>query len=190
MTSPSEVKLPKKASNAVSELQSLEHQFRAGMRQLAGGVCIIATQFDGERHASTVTSVSSLSMDPPSMIVCVNSGSSIHAPLQAAGRLSINLLSASQLHVAQCCTGFDGRTGEARFAAGDWVAHRDGVPVLHDALASIICTIDAAWTGGSHSVMHCMVQEILAGPPGQPLVYANRRYGTLLPLEPEPASQA
>jgi flavin reductase (DIM6/NTAB) family NADH-FMN oxidoreductase RutF len=175
------------ASHATPQRPSLEALFKSGMRQLAGGVCVIATQADGQRHASTVTSVSSLSMDPPSMVVCVKRDSSIHAPLQAARKLSINLLTTGQVHVADSCTGFDGGTGEARFRSGCWETHSSGVPVLADTLTTIVCTVEESWVGGSHSVLLCVVDDVLAGVSGEPLVYANRTYSALHPIEPSGA---
>jgi flavin reductase (DIM6/NTAB) family NADH-FMN oxidoreductase RutF len=179
----------KPANHAVSERPSLEALFKAGMRQLAGGVCVIATQADGTRHASTVTSVSSLSMDPPSMVVCIKRDSSIHAPLQLARKLSINLLSTGQIDVADSCTGFDGSTGEARFRSGSWIMHKSGVPVLEDTLTSIVCKVEESWVGGSHSVLLCTVKDIVEGISGQPLVYANRSYSALQPIDQGPIKQ-
>jgi flavin reductase (DIM6/NTAB) family NADH-FMN oxidoreductase RutF len=161
----------------MKEQPTLEVLFKAGMRQLAGGVCVIATQADGVRHASTVTSVSSLSMDPPS---------SIHSPLQMARKLSVNLLSTGQIEVADSCTGFDGGTGEARFKNGSWIMHSSGVPVLEDTLTSIVCKVEESWVGGSHSVMLCTVEDIVEGVAGQPLVYANRSYSALQPIDSGP----
>lgn len=191
MISPTSAAAPIMTANPANpDRKTLGSLFKAGMRQLAGGVCVIATEHDGNRHASTVTSVSSLSMDPPSMIVCINAGSSIHQPLQASRRLSVNLLSTGQLGVADRCTGFDGSVGEARFAVGEWSRHQSGSPVLDDALVSIVCTVEQSWTGGSHSVLLCAVESIVAGPPGQPLVYANRAYASLLPMDMEAFRQA
>ena len=174
------------ANRTMKEQPTLEVLFKAGMRQLAGGVCVIATQADGVRHASTVTSVSSLSMDPPSMVVCIKRDSSIHSPLQMARKLSVNLLSTGQIEVADSCTGFDGGTGEARFKNGSWIMHSSGVPVLEDTLTSIVCKVEESWVGGSHSVMLCTVEDIVEGVAGQPLVYANRSYLALQPIDSGP----
>ncbi len=80
--------------------------FRRGMRALPGAVCVIAANgVDGAPIGLTATSVTSLSADPPSLLVCVNRGAQIAAALSAGAHFSVNLLAAGQQEVAEAFGG-------------------------------------------------------------------------------------
>ena len=71
------------------------------MRLLAGGVCIVATNCNGEWHGLTVTALCSLTMDPPSLIACVNRDAGAHGILSATRRMSVNVLSHEHTELAE-----------------------------------------------------------------------------------------
>jgi flavin reductase len=93
--------------------------FKYGMRQLAGGVCIVATNSDGEWHGLTMTAVCSLTMDPPSLIACVNRDASAYAIISATRRVSANVLSDDHTGLATLFSSPDIK-GPARFDAQHW----------------------------------------------------------------------
>jgi flavin reductase (DIM6/NTAB) family NADH-FMN oxidoreductase RutF len=71
--------------------------FRKAMRRLTSAVSVISTQHDNIRHGITVTSVTSVSMSPPSLLFCLNRASRLHDPVIRAGRFCVNMLHAHQI---------------------------------------------------------------------------------------------
>ena len=96
----------------------LKKTFLASMRAVTSTVNVISASHEGERHAMTATSVTSLSLDPPSMLVCVNKDASIHKILSEGSHFSINILSSSQRELAEVCSNSD--EGESRFVNESW----------------------------------------------------------------------
>ena len=96
----------------------LKKTFLASMRAVTSTVNVISASREGERHAMTATSVTSLSLDPPSMLVCVNKDASIHKILSEGSHFSINILSSSQRELAEVCSNSD--EGESRFVNASW----------------------------------------------------------------------
>ena len=75
---------------------ALEGDFRKAMRTLASAVTIVSTAHNDRRFGMTATAVCSLSIQPPTLLVCVNQSTSLHHPLLSAGRFCINILHADQ----------------------------------------------------------------------------------------------
>src|ERR1700730_7087841 len=103
--------------------------FRSAMRHLAGGVSGITVGRGKEITGMTVTSVSSLSVDPPTLIVSINRESSSWPLLKRHGFFGVNILNADQLDVAERFTGQAGVKGGERFAGAEWIALMSGVPL-------------------------------------------------------------
>ena len=87
------------------------NDFRAAMRRLAGGVSVITAGRGKDISGMTVTSVSSLSVDPPSLIVGINRAASSWPLLKRYGFFGVNILNADQLDIAERFTGKDGSKG-------------------------------------------------------------------------------
>jgi flavin reductase (DIM6/NTAB) family NADH-FMN oxidoreductase RutF len=116
--------------------------FRGAMRHLAGGVSVITVGRGRDITGMTVTSVSSLSVDPPTLIVSINRESSSWALLKRHGFFGVNILTADQLDIAERFTGKGGLKGSARFAGAQWITRASGVPLLAGALAAIDCEVE------------------------------------------------
>lgn len=93
--------------------------FKQGMRQLAGGVCVLATNIDGQWHGLTMTAVCSLTMEPPSLIACINRDASAYRVINATRRISVNVLSDHHMAIAAVFSSSDVR-GPSRFDAQQW----------------------------------------------------------------------
>ncbi|MCC5969087.1 MAG: flavin reductase family protein [Pararhodobacter sp.] len=126
--------------------------FRAAMRRFASGVCIVATGAGEERCGMTVSAFTSVSADPPLVLVCLNRASSAHARLTGDGVYSINILAAGQAELAMRFAGQTGIHGAARFDAR-WQQAAHGAPVLRDCLQSLICAPSARHEAGSHTLL-------------------------------------
>ena len=106
---------------------ALEANFRKAMRTLASAVTIVSTANDNRRFGMTATAVCSLTMQPPTLLVCVNQSTNLHHPLLSAGRFCINILHADQDELART---FGRQDIEDRFAHGNWQLDDRGVPSL------------------------------------------------------------
>lgn len=148
-----------------------EH-FRAVAGHLASGVAVITTGNDTERHGMTVSSVTSLSLDPPQMLVCLNTSMPTSQAVDRVGRYVVNVLDRQSAHLA---TRFATRH-EDKF---DGVEHRTGVtgaPLLSQALANIECEVAEQITGGTHTIFIGRVVAASARD-GEPLTYFRGGFG-------------
>ena len=112
-------------------------------------VAVVSCRDGRTRHAMTATAVNAMSIDPPSMIVCVNRATTFHGATGAATRFAINILHRSQIEISIGC---GGKTrGEDRFGHGAWGEEAE-VPILTDAQACVVCTKEAKFDFGSHTI--------------------------------------
>jgi flavin reductase (DIM6/NTAB) family NADH-FMN oxidoreductase RutF len=167
------------AVSAASAAQAVELAggFKNAMRQLAGGVALIATQHEGVRHGITMTAVSSLTMDPPALLISVNRHASAFDALVSSGRFSVNLLREAQAPLAAA---FSRKPdGDARFATGRWRTGTTGVPVLEDGIAAIECRLHDVVEFGTHAILIGVVEavDIDADLPA-PLIYLSGQFGS------------
>jgi flavin reductase (DIM6/NTAB) family NADH-FMN oxidoreductase RutF len=155
--------------------------FKKSMRLLAGGVCIVASAKDGERLGLTMTAVCSLTLDPPTLIVCVNRDAGAHAMMRLTRRISVNLLGADHVELAELFSSSSFK-GAERFDCAKWNDMESGVPALADALAVLDCEIIEEKAVGQHTVFFCKVKAARLQPEKEPLVHFNRQFYGLLAL--------
>lgn len=155
--------------------------FKQSMRRLAGGVCILASARDGERHGLTMTAVCSLTLDPPMLIACVNRDAGAYETMRSTRRVSVNLLGSDQIELAEL---FSSSTikGTERFELTEWVEMASGVPALAGALAVLDCQIVEEKAVGQHSVLFCEVKAARLEDEKDPLVHFDRQFCGLLPV--------
>jgi len=152
--------------------------FRLAMREFASGVTIVATGQGEERYGCTASAVASLSMNPPSLIVCLNQATTTLAALRREGAFSVNILAAHQQALAERFAGRDAQ-GAARFAKGDWGLLATGAPVLMDALAAIDCRVEDIVDRHTHAIVIGAVEAVrLSGAPSA-LLHWRSRFETL-----------
>jgi flavin reductase (DIM6/NTAB) family NADH-FMN oxidoreductase RutF len=150
--------------------------FRSAMRHLAGGVSVITVGRGTDITGMTVTSVSSLSVDPPTLIVSINRESSSWPLLKTRGFFGVNILNADQLDVAERFSGKDGLKGAARFAGAQWITLVSGVPLLAGALAAIDCEVEDIVERHSHAIVIGRVLDMQLSPRGAGLAYWQGQY--------------
>lgn len=149
--------------------------FRQAMRRLTSTVCIVTARADGEPVGMTMTAVSSVSMEPPALLICANRRSRLHAALTPGADFCVNVLRVGHDEVAAA---FASKASHSeRFCMGQWVIDGDKPPFLSDALSSLRCTLAGDLAYGSHTVFIGAVREVCAGPDGPPLIYGDGRYG-------------
>lgn len=153
---------------------------KMGMRRLASGVSILSTRDDaGERHAMTVSSVTSVSDNPASLLVCVNKQVALEGHLSTLGTpFAINILGSDQQAISNRCAGFEG--DKPRFSLGDWRQGRDQVPYLADAQATFFCESDQVMTYGTHHIVVARIHEVKLGELSvDPLIYVDGGYAAI-----------
>jgi len=150
--------------------------FLKAMRQLAGGVSVITTGIGALRTGLTATSVTSLSAEPPSLLVCVNRNSSALLTLRASQMFAINILAADQQEVANRFAGRTGAFGAARYDGAEWRTLATGTPVLEGALASLDCRVENVVEWHTHAIVIGRVEAIAAAGGAAPLVYWDGGY--------------
>lgn len=148
--------------------------FRMAMRRLAAAVSVITTSSEGEWAGLAATSVSSLSMEPPSLLVCINKSASIRPLLKAGQPFAVNLLGQDHSHISKAFGG--AAKGLDRFRAGDWSEGSNGVPTLDDAIAVVECEVDGEVDYASHTIVIGRVTGSRLSPCEEPLIYCNGRY--------------
>ena len=124
----------------------------------------------------TVTSVASLSVEPPALIVGVNRASSSWPLIRRHGFFGVNILNADQLDIAERFTGKDGLKGAARFAGAEWLTRASGVPLLAGALAAIDCEVEEVVERHSHAIVIGRVLDLQVSPRTAALAYWHGQY--------------
>jgi flavin reductase (DIM6/NTAB) family NADH-FMN oxidoreductase RutF len=135
-------------------------KFRVAMRHLTGGVSVVTVGRGHEVSGMTVTSVSSLAIDPPTLIVGVNRLSSSWPLLQRYRAFGVNILAADQIEVAERFSGIGGLKGIDRFAGAQWTTGASGVPLLVGALAAVECEVDDIVERHSHAIVIGRVRQL------------------------------
>src|ERR1700676_5535975 len=154
--------------------------FKLGMRRLAAGVSIITTLKDEVPYGLVVTSASSLTSDPPTLLVCINKSASCHAAISEAGVFCVNVLSRSDAHLAALFRNPE-RRGE-RFSDRSWKRLQTGAPVLPSAIVAFDCTVDKIVPYQSHTIFIGEINGVLFNDEMcEPLVYLDGSYRRLAP---------
>lgn len=149
--------------------------FRLAMRRVASTVNVISLCVDGQPMGITATAMSSLAVDPPSLLVCINRSAAVHAPMEDVAYFRVNVLHRDQEAEARM---FADRSQHAlRFQDG-WELAGDGPPRLIDAQASILCRRTDHHRFGTHSIFIGVVEDVAIRDAVDPLGYLDGRYGS------------
>jgi flavin reductase (DIM6/NTAB) family NADH-FMN oxidoreductase RutF len=150
--------------------------FRSAMRQLTGGVSVITAGRGRDISGMTVTSVSSLSVDPPALIVSINREASSWPLVKRYGFFGVNILTSDQVDIAERFTGKGGLKGADRFAGARWTTRASGVPLLVGALAAIDCEVEDVVERHSHAIVIGRVLDVAVSGRTAALAYWQGRY--------------
>jgi flavin reductase (DIM6/NTAB) family NADH-FMN oxidoreductase RutF len=158
------------------EAEVTSSDFRNAMRQLTGGVSVITAGRGRDVSGMTVTSVSSLSVDPPALIVSINREASSWPLVKRYGFFGVNILTSDQIDVAERFTGKGGLKGVDRFAGARWTTRASGVPLLVGALAAIDCEVEDIVERHSHAIVIGRVLDVAVSARTAGLAYWQGRY--------------
>jgi flavin reductase (DIM6/NTAB) family NADH-FMN oxidoreductase RutF len=149
--------------------------FRHALSHFATGVTIVTTCDADQRPTGlTASAFSSVSLDPPLVLICVDHKSQSFPHLRESGRFAINILHCDHEHLSR-------RFASSRLDKFDGVGFRMGtlgVPLLDQALAQLECQTVSAHVEGDHTIFVGRVESIHVGD-GEPLLYYRGRYHRL-----------
>ncbi|MDR5753330.1 MULTISPECIES: 4-hydroxyphenylacetate 3-monooxygenase, reductase component [unclassified Caballeronia] len=163
-------------AHAPVELDHARQQFRQAMAHLGAAVNVITTAGPHGRCGITASAVCSVTDSPPTLLVCLNRSSAMHAVFDGNRKVCINVLPASLEGIARHFAGLTALSMDERFQLPVWDDGENGVPVLRGALASLQGTIVEAKEVGSHAVMFVETTEIRVRTDGDSLVYFDRNF--------------
>ncbi len=157
---------------------TLSEDLRNAMRQWATGVTVVSASAQGRRHGMTVSSFTSLSLEPPLVLVALYQESRTHALVQAAGSFGVTILARAQREISDR---FAGRTPDDadRFAGLETGTLQTGAPLLKGGLAWFDCRVEQAVPTGTHTLFVGRVVAARSFRAGEPLLYYDRAYRAL-----------
>jgi flavin reductase (DIM6/NTAB) family NADH-FMN oxidoreductase RutF len=144
--------------------------FKKALGAFCSGVTIVTFNSRGAIHGLTVSAFSSLSLDPPLILVCIKKDGLSHSLLVETRHLAVNILSRDQVEL---CTRFANPdlSSEERFEAVPFRLSQNGAPIFDGVVASLDCRITDNLDGGDHTIFVGEVQETEVDEEREPLVY-------------------
>ena len=151
---------------------------REMMRSWTSGVVLVTSQFEGRRHGMTVSSFTSVALDPPLVLVCIDTSSRTHDLIVNSGAFAAAVLAEDQRDISDR---FAGRQGEFddRFESLQVITTPTGCPVPAGSLAYVDCRVSATYAGGHSSIFLGEVTEAKVLRQDSPLVYHDQHYHRL-----------
>lgn len=143
--------------------------FKRVMRHYPTGVTVVTSVKEGEPRGITINAFSSVSADPPTLLVCVNREARSYLYISTSRIFCVNVLAADQRHLAER---FSGKLQSRQFEDIGYDKAATGAPVLRGAIAHFDCTVVEEHHAGSHSIFIGRVVECDARS-GSPLGYFN-----------------
>lgn len=151
-------------------------QFRDVMGRFASGITVVTTASGGRCHGFTANSFSSVSLDPPLVLVCLAHDAACHDSFVGGNCFAVNILAAGQTELS---VRFSTETRD-RFDGLDWESWVTGAPILGAVLAAIDCRLHAIHDGGDHSILVGRVERLApVAPESAPLLYYRGAYRSL-----------
>jgi len=152
-------------------------QFREGLRHWASGVTIVTSSCGERIHGMTVSAFSSVSLDPPLVLVCADKATITHGLIAESGVFAVNVLARGQEALSNR---FASKKDEhRRFEGIEWSRGATGAPILPGVLVALDCRVVAAHDAGDHVIYVGSVESISARQ-AEPLVYHVGAYRALV----------
>jgi flavin reductase len=163
-------------AQAASALGFSAKEFRATLGAFATGVTVITTRGEAHDYGMTATAFSSVSLDPPLVLVCVISGSAGADLIPRNGVFAANILSSGQEAISNYFAARDRPRGRDAFAE---IPHREvatGAPVIDDVAAFLDCRLAETHESGDHLIFIGEVVALGVDPELEPLLFHGGRY--------------
>ena len=152
--------------------------YRRIIGQFATGVTVLTTANDGLLHGMTANAITSVSLDPPLLLVCIDNAANTHEQVSQYGRFTVNILAEDQQEVSQIFAATSepeqGRLQGVAFHLG-----ANGAPVIEGCLAYIECKVADRCEGGDHTIFIGGVEDATVVKEAPPLLFYQGRYRRL-----------
>ncbi|WP_353952948.1 flavin reductase family protein [Knoellia sp. S7-12] len=149
------------------------------MGRLATGIAVVTTTASGQDHALTANSLTSVSLDPVLLLICVETDARFHDAVLESRMFGVSVLAASQRGLAAWFA-TPGRPLPGQMDRAPHTRGTTGVPLLDGALATLECAVRDVHPAGDHSIIVATVQAAgLAGDPQAALVHFRGQYSAL-----------
>ena len=150
--------------------------FKKALRGWASGVTVVTSRAGDKVHGMTVSAFSSVSADPPLVLVCANRASTTHGIIEEGGVFAVNILAAHQQEVSNVFA--SSKHEDSRLERVGWTEGATGAPIIDEALASLECRVRSAHHEGSHTIYIGQVESVRASD-ADPLLYYKGGYRSL-----------
>ena len=147
-------------------------EFRNTVGQFATGVTVVSTVDGGHVHGMTANSFTSVSLEPPLILVSIDNRARMLDLLRNSGRFGLSILAEDQQHISNH---FAGKPQDGLEQPFDW---HDGIPLIEGALARLVCDVESIYAAGDHTLFLGRVQHFERRV-AQPLVFHGGQYGSL-----------
>src|SRR5205823_14763154 len=135
-----------------SASDELRETFKRALRRFPAAVSVITSADQDRRHGMTATAVTSLSLDPPSLIVCINQATLLHDIMLLARRFCVNVLRRDQVPLSSAFSG--ALPAEQRLVLGDWMPSPEEVIYLADPQINIFYKNSASEPYDTHMIIN------------------------------------
>ena len=178
----------KRLGRTPAELDSRE--FRTVLGSFATGVTVVTAAHE-QPHGMTANAFTSVSKDPPLVLVCVDRSAVMHERMTGAGTFAVSVLAARQEPLARYFADRRRPTGEAEFDPVAWTYGRwTGAPLLRGALAWLECDLWDAHSAGDHSIFIGSVVSLACSTDPEALVFYRGRYCSVRDIDDSGSSEA
>jgi flavin reductase (DIM6/NTAB) family NADH-FMN oxidoreductase RutF len=147
--------------------------FRDALRGWASGVTVVTSRSGDKVHGMTVSAFSSVSADPPLVLVCANRSSTTHSIIEESGVFAVNILASHQQEVSNVFA--SSIYEDSRLQRVSWTEGQTGAPLIDEALASLECRVASAHREGSHTIYVGQVEAVHTTD-SEPLLYYQGGY--------------
>ena len=151
----------------------VKSEFIQAMRGITSTVTVVSAKSGSSQQAMTAPSVASLSLEPPSMLVCINHEASIHQVMDKGLGFCINVLTIGQQNVAEVCSHKEKE--DQRFLEGNWSV-LEGIPYNTDSQSNLFCQCVDTIRHKSHTVYIGEITKVINKNISEPLLYKDGNY--------------
>jgi len=147
-------------------------QFRQVLSHFAAGVTVVTT-LDGEQrpHGLTATAFTSVSLEPPLVLVCIDKSADTYPHFEPAGLFAVNFLALDQRDISQRFA----KHGGEKFAGLGWRPGVLGAPLLDGTIGHVECRIRYSYEGGDHTILVGEIESADTSD-GEPLLHFRHAY--------------
>lgn len=145
--------------------------FRRGCAGFPTGVTVVTASVDDEQHGSTINAFTSLTLDPPQVLLCIADTSRTWGAIERSGRFVVNLLASDQEPLARL---FASKHPD-KFAGVRYEPGRGGVPVISGTVGAFECELADAIRTHSHWILVGRVVDMTADARREPLLFVRGR---------------